>query len=160
MMRAVPARFWLEADAQLGKHHTYSTHLDLERVMDPDFFMSVRSRLRAGDEIRVCQVIDDRVQRIADLLVVQVHARGIETMAIRDVAVPGALADPDAPAAVASAPAPQYIRGDGEVKWNLGLRKWQVLLGNEIVAAVLDKDRAYRIAQGDDPLPSKEAEAA
>ena len=160
-MRAVSSRFSYQSEGRFGhQRHAYNTSADLAVVMTPDFFMSVRSRLDAGDEIRVCQVIDGRVRRIADLLVVQVHASKVETMILRDVDVPAAVADPDAPEPAKLAPAPQYIRGDGEVKWNLGLQKYQILLGAEIVAAVRDKDLAYRIAQGDDPLPPKEAEAA
>jgi hypothetical protein len=53
-----------------------------------------------------------------------------------------------------------YVTADATVRWNLGKKMHEVLIGDAVVYATPDKDLAHRIAAGDEPIPRPDAEAA
>lgn len=57
-------------------------------------------------------------------------------------------------------PERRFIQGDGEVKWNLGKKVYQVMLGDLVVFETADKAEAQSIASGSAPIPDAAVKAA
>ncbi len=48
---------------------------------------------------------------------------------------------------------PVYVPGEAEIKWNPGLKTYEIRVGDEVMATERDKERALAIAAGSEPLP-------
>lgn len=149
-------RLILGEPVPFGQRFTYPTSHDLEVVKAPKYFDAARSRLRAGDTIRVVQLANQDyaaptnwVMGFADLLVTEVSAGGVKVAEERPaVSVPEPEAKPKAPE-----PEPeQYINADGAevVKDDGG---YTVKLGDKALAHFKSLAAAKAVAAGDAPLP-------
>ncbi|KKN32008.1 hypothetical protein LCGC14_0818100, partial [marine sediment metagenome] len=61
----------------------------------------------------------------------------------------------EAPAPVAEVPereTERYVPGEAEAKWNPGKKTYEIKIGDEVLATERDKDRAFAIAAGSEPL--------
>lgn len=156
-LRALPTQLCMAEAVPWGQRYNYHTRHPVEMVLDPQYFLPVRGQLRPGDEIRVCRVVDGRVRQLFDLLVVQatpdleMHMLG-QIIEIPDRAPP--------PAPKVDLPDERYIGSNGRVQWNVGKRMFDVFDGAALVHETADKAEAWRVAQGEQPLPQKAPEAA
>ena len=48
--------------------------------------------------------------------------------------------------------AEKYVPGEAEAKWNPGKKTYEIKIGDEVLATERDKDRAFAIAAGSEPL--------
>ncbi|HDZ39714.1 MAG TPA: hypothetical protein ENH62_15795 [Marinobacter sp.] len=46
----------------------------------------------------------------------------------------------------------RYVPGEAEAKWNPGKKTYEIKIGDEVLATERDKDRAFAIAAGSEPL--------
>lgn len=151
-----PGRLIMAEPVPFGQRYTYPTSHDLGVVTAPRYFDAARSRLRAGDTIRVVQLANQDyaaptnwVMAFADLLVTEVSAAGVK------VAVERPAASVPEPVQALAAPEPeaeQYVEADGAevVKEDGG---YTVKLGDERLAHLKSLAAAKAVAAGDAPLP-------
>lgn len=151
-----PGRLILGEPVPFGQRYTYPTSHALEVVTAPKYFDAARSRLRAGDTIRVVQLANQDyaapanwVMAYVDLVVMEVSAAGVKVAEERPaVSVPEPEAAPPPPEPEAE----RYIRADGAevVKEDGG---YTVKLGDERLAHLKSLAAAKAVAAGDAPLP-------
>gem|GEM_PF-5809846 len=156
--RAKPADLCMADAMPFQQHHEYRTTLAVETVLQPRFFLDVRSNLRAGDAITICRFRDRSWQALIALAEVRVvaigsdgvalHLRGqIETMPTPAAGDPS----PDGGEAPAVAPRVRYAGADWRAE-HKGFGRWSVLDGDgREVAGNLDKETAAAIVRGDAP---------
>lgn len=151
-----PSRLILGEPVPFGQRYAYPTSHALEVVMAPKYFDAARSRLRAGDTIRVVRLANQDydaptnwVMAYVDLMVMEVSAAGVKVAEERPaVSVPEPEMAPPAPEPEAE----RYIKADGAevVKEDGG---YTVKLGDERLAHLKSLAAAKAVAAGDAPLP-------
>lgn len=74
--RAKPGRFIMAEAVPFGQRWTYYSTDPMDKMMDPEYFKALSSQIRAGDDIRIMRIEDDKVAEIAEVLVVDVDKDG------------------------------------------------------------------------------------
>lgn len=153
-MRAMPGRLCMGESVPFGQRHNYHAAHPIEMMLEPDYFLSVKTRLQAGDEIRIVRVINERVTHLVDMLVVQIHQTKVELMALSPVReVP---ADDTVKPVAPPEPQERYVPDNAHAKWNLGKQMFEIWCQGRVLAEVRGKDEAHRIAAGELMLPVQE----
>lgn len=136
-----------------GSTYTYHDVCQVGDMLKPGFFLTERDRLRAGDEVKLQQIIKEdgktRVAEIADTVVIY-----SERDAVHLFAKPGyPLAVPD-PAAEGGpkADAPFYVTNQGSA--GFAVRDIQT---KKVIFTTKDQDEAEDIAAGKIPVPQQAA---
>lgn len=158
--RRLATRLQLPESGQYGLRRAFHGEDPVERAMEGDYFQPVRGILQAGDEIRVCQVIDKRVVALADLLVVEIRPNAVETLLLGDIVRVPASRLP-APRPTPSREAEDYVRVECDRRWNPGRQLFEIVdPDGNVICAVRDKDHAIAIAGGHVPIPNEALEEA
>lgn len=69
-MKCKPQNMVMAEAVPFGQRWTYHSADAMEAMLDPEYFRSMATQLRSGDEIRLVRLEDQRVAEIADVLVV------------------------------------------------------------------------------------------
>lgn len=163
MSKCKPQNLCRRGDGQFGTPFAYTfegKEHGMESVFDDGFFLPVAANLIAGDTIRIMQIEKPvptkpetwRVAAFAEVLVTFNDRKTIETVVTQK---PAALTAPE-PEQAASEVFEQenYVSGSGEVKWNPGIKKHEVIVDGEPVFASKDKEEAQAVCRGDQPIPA------
>lgn len=90
--RAKPGNLVAAETVPFAQHFTYHDVLSVESMLEPGFFASCKSNLRAGDRIDLVSVTDNRARAVAEVMVVEVRAREVEIYVLRPpTVIPGSL---------------------------------------------------------------------
>ena len=156
-------------DGTTGKIYNYLCYgHSLDVCFDKDFFRSMRGNFVPGDHI-VLMGFDSRLTDMRDQILLS-RCEGIvvsvrnDTVDFRplEATVQRFKNMEDAEVIMEPGfdePAPEYIKSDNaKVKWIVGSRSYQVIIDDQVVAEVKDKDDARAIARGDMQLPALTAE--
>lgn len=157
-MRARTGNLCMAEAVPFGQKWTYHTDRPLDMVLSPDYFKAERYKLRVGDELRVCRIVEDRVREMVDLLIIENSDPVFEMVEVGE-----RREFPDVRKRVSPVDhAPRgerYIGANGSVRWNPGRKVHEVFEGDKLVAASQDKDLAWEMARGSVPLPALEEAA-
>ena len=144
-------------DSGFGCVYRYHSTKLLEEILTPDFFLPVRSQVRAGDWIRIFQMEnadiqghDNRVLRMCDVIIGYVSQRAVHLRQVGPIhEMP---LDFDAvEAEVAAIPAKPKLKS----KWNGPTDMWTVVGPDGVVLAkgIKDKKVAEQMVAGIISLP-------
>lgn len=106
--RAKPGNFCMAEAVPFGQRFNYHGEIAVKDMLHPQFFLPLRTHFRAGDSIRLVQVVDDRVAEYSDAIVIQVTREGVEVRADGPVHRIPAAAE-EAPLPETSQPAPEGL---------------------------------------------------
>lgn len=163
--QCIPGNLAMGEHVSHGQRWTYASDHPMEEMLGSGYFMAQRTMLRPGDTLRIIELRSkdlnasgNRVLSYIDMMIVETG----DNLTLRPEApltqIPTVI-DDDTGRTPEQWATERYIKGDGKVKWNNKRQNYEVFEGLAVVAEVKDKDEAWRIAKGEDPLPV-EAEAA
>lgn len=159
-IRPRPQNFMMMGDGQFATQHVYKFEkgMHIETAMQKGFFNMFYDNLMAGDMIRCIELKEDRVIAKADFMVIEKTKgvpREIIVMPDKGTYMNAVYTYPEKKKLETEKPEEdrdEFIKGSGEVKWNPGVRRHQVILDGEVVAESKDKSEAAAMARGDIPL--------
>lgn len=143
MMKCKPGNMVMAEAVPFGQRWTYHSADAMEAMLDPDYFRSMAPQLRAGDEIRLVRLEDERVAEIADVLVI---SQDIEFYTLREPT-------PIKAETPKTEEAPPKVR---KLKVKKGYQCYQVVTDDEAQAVIAEYGRKK---EAEDALPELERAA-
>lgn len=156
--RAIPQNISMGEPVQFGQHFTYFDAMPIERMIEPDFLLPVRSMIRVGDLLRLMELNAEgtAVLREADACVARFDGESPVVVLrgpVLDIAGLGVgKAGQDAE--------PLRYAPEGATKVNRGATGWEIRHGGKVIARAKDEAGADAILSGLVPLPQSQPEAA
>lgn len=162
----------------LGDNYVIRTRVPVDEIKDAMILLRVRNaNLTAGDKVTVqCMThAYDRLLHEAEFRVVSrndaIVLKEIDDRETRqvneitfEVARKGEWWSPDGVSHLQEQPVTVLTDGkfiDGEAKWNVGSKAYDIFVGDEKVAeGIKDREQAHAIAAGKLPIPTEPAKAA
>lgn len=154
-MRAKTQMLNKPEDGTLGKIWNYHCkNHSLKDCFDPEFFIPLKDHFLAGDRIFLIQTNEHgHVVKSCETMVVY-NKRDENQIMLRPT---GDIKDyfyqkPEEPKPEPPPPVDEFIKGNGEVKFNKKTKKHDVLVNGEVVYSDDDLVKAASVARGDEPL--------
>lgn len=156
-LKVIPQNVVMAESVPFGQRYTYGAAHDINRMLEPSYFLSESYRLNAGDTMRICQLKDadiasktNRVLAYIDVMIVESSLKAIEFLRETDIIYTPLPGGEDMPDGVSTERT--YLSGD--VKWRGPQSKWAVM-GSEgvLLDGLEDKEVARKIAAGEIPIP-------
>ena len=142
-------------DGQFGRIWSYhcKDHA-IDECFKPGFWASLRNNLMAGDFIRLVRIIKDSAVAHCEGVVIKVTDKDVDfRMASPAVIYWSDREDfKEKKEEIKKETPPAYIKGEGKIKYNVGLGVFEIRVDDTIVAEAADKDTAERIVRGDLPI--------
>jgi len=142
-----------------GQRYTYGAAHDINRMLEPTYFLSESYRLAAGDTMRICQLKDadiasksNRVLAYIDVMVIESSLKAIEFLRETEVIYTPLAGGEEMPEGVST----ERTYLSGEAKWRGPHSKWAVVDpdGKPLLDGLEDKEVARKIAAGEIPVPA------
>jgi len=127
----------------------------IDQCFMPGFFSSLRSNFQAGDTIRLSREIKGNCVASCNAVVIQVTDKDVDVRMESEHITYWSDRDDfkEEKIKIKEEPPPAYIKGEGRIKWNIGKEMFDIIVDNQVVAEVRDRDTAERIVRGDMPMP-------
>lgn len=160
LLRAKVANFALSEQSPFCRTFCYWADHPLKEMLAEGYFLTVASSLMAGDRIKAVQITNNdprqgRVLAYAELQVVAVSTEE-RTIDVRPLQIAD-FPEQKAPEPEPEEKAPAFTPADGEVKWNPGKKRHEVVAMGSVVGWSKDKAEAEAMARGDVPLNAEAA---
>lgn len=140
-------------DGQFGTAWSYKCdHMLIEDSFKEGFYNNISGNLLPGDTINVVEFKQSSVSAVCEFIVVSKLDSTVVCRPLTDHIKRFTEKEPKAANEEANH-GDEYIKGDGEVHWNLGRKRHVVTVDGKEVASLKDKDEALAIARGDNPIP-------
>jgi|GEM_PF-2384586 len=152
LYRAKPGSLAISEPTPFCRKFAHRAECTVEDMLHPLYFAAESGGIEAGDSIRVVCIRGGRVREMAEIVIVEINGRELETKLIGDVISfdapekkPGKPDEPKGPEFVSDA---GTVTGDDE-------NGYVVKVKGKVVAKVGDKQLAENIAHGNEPIPVK-----
>mgnify|MGYP005670316705 CR=1 FL=1 len=145
-------------DGNFGKQWNYiCDQHKVQECYEKGFFDPLAGNFMAGDTIRILEVRDGRVRSFAEGIIIEVmsdqKADRVEFHPLGSkVIVFPRKNSKDLPEEKKEI-APEFIQGEGTVKYNFGKKMYSILSDGKCIAECSNKERAHSVARGDVPIP-------
>lgn len=144
------------------QHFEYRTQLPLSEIINERFFLPCGASLRPGDRISLVRydgpVTAHHMARVIEFAAVRVVAKSSKALELMPEGEITKVPKPEAEPASPAEPREEYVKAQGEVRWNPGKRLHEVVVSGEAVCGTPDKDLALAIARGDEPIAAAAGE--
>lgn len=129
-LRAQPKDLCMSDSMPFMQNWQYRTTHSVDELLHDQFFLPVRSMLRAGDSVTLCRfdVLDDRVAKLLEAVTVRVIASGAEARAVPLLRTGETLR--------------VQVSAEGYAVKRGFAGKWRVVNGDEVISEHPSKDEA------------------